>query len=287
MNHASLSPDGNLIIAVGDESQVFFCQRKPILKFPPVDGETRYARYEWQEIAEPKLSFAQPLDACFSTAFSPSGHICAAASQAGVINIFDTSLIRSDMESDDAVIEVLKSSRPCLGRDLCGAVRSMSFGPPPWDLLAWAEDQGRICVVDLRNDFRFRQTIELEIDSPNLVIASIVDSTDDSSMTVEQRQLEIERRFMQRHQEALNADDHVTAVSHATDYIELAAERRRIERETREAGLPVFGEEFNLLSDRERQVIDSIRLNRLQENELSRTDRSQQLLPQLELLAVF
>lgn len=286
MNHASISPDGNLIIAVGDESQVFFCQRTPVPTSLPVDGETSFARYEWHEIAEPKLSFARPLDACFSTAFSPSGHICAAASQAGVINIFDTSLIRSDMESDDAVIEVLKSSRPCLGRDCCGSVRSMSFGPPPWDLFAWAEDQGRVCVIDLRNDFRLRQTIELEIDSPNLVVASIVDLTD-SNMTVEQRQLEIEERIMRRHQEAFDADDHVAAVSHATDYIELAAERRRIERETREAGLPVFGEEYNLLSDRERQVIDSIRLSRLQENEQGRTDRSQQPHPQLELLAVF
>lgn len=274
MNHASISPDGNLLIAVGDVSQVFFCQRICLSTGLPEDGEPTFARYEWHEIAEPKLCSAQPLDACFTTAFSPSGHICAAASQAGIINIFDTSLIRGDMESGDAVIEILKSSQ-CLGRDFCGAIRSMSFGPPPWDLLAWAEDQGRVCVIDLRNAFRYRQIIELETESPSLVVANIVESTEDRSMTLEQRQLEIEERFMQRHRAALDADDHVAAVSHATDYIELAAERRRIEREAREAGLPVFGEEFNLLTDSERQVLDSIRLSRLQDNEQGRAHTGQ------------
>lgn len=272
MNHASISPDGNLLIAVGDVSQVFFCQRICLANnCQSVDGEPTFARYEWRKIAEPKLSSAQPSDACFATAFSPSGHICAAASQAGIINIFDTSLIGSDLEGEEAVIEILKSS-PCLGRDFCGKIRSMSFAPPPWDLLAWAEDQGRVCVIDLRNAFRYRQTIELETNSPNLFIANIVESTDDRSMTTEQQQLAIEERFMQRHRAALDADDHIAAVSHATDYIELAAERRRIEREAREAGVPVFREEFNLLTENERQVLDSIRLSRLQDNEQNRTN---------------
>lgn len=271
MNHASISPDGNLLIAVGDVPQVFFCQRTCLSNScQPVDGGLVFARYEWRKIAEPKLSLAQTSDACFSTAFSPSGHICAAASQGGTINIFDTSLIRGDLEGEEAVIEILKSP-PFLGRDFSGMIRSMSFAPPPWDLLAWAEDQGRVCVIDLRNSFRYRQTIELETNSPNLFVANIVESTDDRSMTAEQQQLAIEERFMQRHRAALDADDHIAAVSHATDYIELAAERRRIEREAREAGLPVFGGEFNLLTENERQVLDSIRLSRLQDNEQNRT----------------
>lgn len=269
MNHASISPDGNLLIAVGDMSQVFFRQRIRLPNCLLVNGEPTFPRYEWKEISEPKLISAQHLDPCFSTAFSPSGHICAAASQTGVINIFDTSLIRGDIEGENAVIEVLKSS-PCLGRDICGAVRSMSFAPPPWDLLAWAEDQGRVYVIDLRNSFRYRQTIELETDSPTLIVANIVESTGDRIMTLEERQLEIEERFIYQHRAALDANDQVAAISHATDYIELAAARRRIDREAREAGLPVFGEEFNLLTDGERQAIDSIRLNRLQENEQSR-----------------
>lgn len=273
MNHASISPDGRLLIAVGDQPQAFFCKRFPLPSIA-VEGQISFARYEWHEIAEPKLSLAHSSDTCFSTAFSPSGHICAVASEAGVITIFDTAMIRDDMESDEAVIDVLKSSRPCLGRDKCGAVRSMSFAPAPWDLLAWAEDQGRICVTDLRDAFRSRQTVELEIDSPSLNRISMLD-LDDRNNTPEQRQLEIEARFMQRHQEAIDAQDHLAAVSHAADYMELAAERRRIEREVRDSGPEALRGEFMQLTESERQILESIRTSRLQESQQTRTDLNQ------------
>lgn len=270
MNHASISPDGKLLIAVGDQPQAFFCKR---LRLPSVaiEGEIAFARYEWHEMAEPKLSLAHSSDTCFSTAFSPSGHICAIASEAGVITIFDTTMIRDDMQTDEAVIDILRSSRPYLGRDKCGAVRSMSFAPAPWDLLAWAEDQGRVCVIDLRNAFRSRQTIELEIDSPSLNRVSMSDM-DDRNSTSEQRQLEIEVRFAQRHRELLDAQDHLAAVSHAADYMELAAERRRIEREIRNSGPEALREEQMQLTENERQILDSIRTNRLQEHGQIRVD---------------
>lgn len=270
MNHASISPDGKLLIAVGDQPQAFFCKR---LRLPSVavEGEFAFARYEWHEMAEPKLSLAHSSDTCFSTAFSPSGHICAVASEAGVITIFNTTMIRDEMQTDEAVIDILRSSRPYLGRDKCGAVRSMSFAPAPWDLLAWAEDQGRVCVIDLRNAFRSRQTIELETDSPSLNRVDISDM-DDRNSTSEQRQLEIEVRFAQRHRELLDAQDHLAAVSHAADYMELAAERRRIEREIRNSGPEALREEHMQLTENERQILDSIRTNRIQENEQIRAD---------------
>lgn len=274
MNHASISPDGKLLVAVGDEPQVFFCRRF-VLPIVQAEGEVTFAKYEWHLIAEPKLSLAYSHDACFSTAFSPSGHICAVASEAGVITVFDTSLIRDDMERDEAVIGVFKSSRPYIGGNKAGAVRSMSFAPAPWDLLAWAEDQGRVCVVDLRNAFHSRQTIELETNSPGLDRANLLDIEDRSS-TSEQRQLEIEARFVQRHREALDAQDHLAAVSHAADYMEFAAERRRIERGARELRPAALREEFMQLTDSERHMLDSIRINRLQENNHSRPDAAQQ-----------
>ena len=276
MNHASISPDGKLLIAVGDEPQAFFCRR---IRLPSlaVDGEVAFARYEWHEFAEPRLSSAPPSDACFSTAFSPSGHICAVATQTGFITIFDTSLIRDSMEADEAVVDVLMSSRPHVGRDFCGAVRSMSFAPAPWDLFAWAEDQGRVCVIDLRNAFQSRQTIDLETDSPNLNRASMLDLDIRNSQTLELRQLEIEARFVQRHREALDADDHRAAISYAADYMELSAERRRVEREIRAPESSVR-EELSLLTESERQILDSLRISRLQESELARADPVQ---PQL------
>lgn len=274
MNHALISPDGKLLVAVGDKPQAFFYRRLRLPGFPNV-GEVTFARYAWQKIAEPKLSLAPSSDACFSTAYSPSGHICAVASQAGTITIFSTSMIRDDMDPDEAVLDVLKSSRPCLGLDYSGAVRSMSFAPAPWDLFAWAEDQGRACVVDLRNAFRSRQTIELEIESPSLNRINMSD-LEESQSTSEQRQLEIEARFVERHREALDAQDHLAAVSHATAYIEIAAERRRIEREAREGGSMALREEFNALTENERQLLDTIRLNRNQESERARPESAQQ-----------
>ena len=187
MNHATISPDQELLVAVGDEPRAFFC-RKIRLSGVVGDGETPFANYEWLETAEPRLSLADSSDSCFTTAWSPSGHVCAVASQTGVITIFDTSRIRDDMDTDEAVLEILKSSRPVLSTDSCGAVRSMSFAPPPWDLLAWAEDRGRVCVSDLRNAFRTRQTIELETDSPSINRADLSQMADVED-TAEERQI--------------------------------------------------------------------------------------------------
>ncbi|KAL8780514.1 MAG: hypothetical protein Q9194_000872 [Teloschistes cf. exilis] len=256
MNHASISPDGHLLVAVGDEPKAFFCRRVP--------SSSSIADKEdsaWQQIAEVNLSPAVPNDACFTTAFSPSGHVCAVAQQSGVITVFDTSKIHEDMEHNDAVIEVLRSSRASSARECVGAVRSMSFSPAPWDLLAWAEDRGRVCVTDLRSLCRTRQTVDLDLDSPSINRASVTDVTEAHSMTTEQRQLEIERRFLQRHQEALNGENDLANVSHMADYIELSAARRRSQRDATPAG------EFNDLTESERQMLEFIRIHRPQEND--------------------
>ncbi|KAF6240984.1 hypothetical protein HO173_000777 [Letharia columbiana] len=243
MNHASISPDGKLLLAVGDRHTAFFCKR---VRLPSAlsDGVSSYASYEWHEIAGLKLSLAESKDACFSTAFSPSGHICAVASQNGVITIFDTALIHDDMDAEEAVIDVLRSSRPSMSPIHTGAVRSMSFSPGPWDLLA-------CCKTYLRNAFQSRQTIDLHTDSPGLIRAEI----EEYDTTSEQRQLEIERRFVERHREALEAQDQLAAVIRTANNVELGAERRRIERDAAAAQ-----------ASRERQLIDSIGLRRLQES---------------------
>lgn len=256
MNHASISPDGKLLLAVGDRHTAFFCKR---VRLPSAssDGVSSYARYEWHEFARLNLSLAESKDACFSTAFSPSGHICAVASQNGIITIFDTALIHDDVDLEGAVIDTLKSSRPSLfpvhtGAVHTGAVRSMCFSPGPWDLLAWSEDQGHACVVDLRNAFQLRQIIDLHTDSPGLTRAEV----EEYDTTSEQRQLEIERRFVERHREALEAQDQLAAVIRTANNVELAAERRRIERDAAAAQ-----------ASRERQLIDSISVRGLQESQ--------------------
>ncbi|KAI4176737.1 MAG: hypothetical protein LQ343_000830 [Gyalolechia ehrenbergii] len=259
MNHASISPDSQLLIAVGDEPKAFFCRRVP-KSAPSARGNQGCLSLTWQVISELKLNPAASNDACFTTAFSPSGHICAVAQQSGIVTVYDTSKIQEDMEDEDAVVEVLRSSRECLNGDYTGAVRSMSFSPAPWDLLAWAEDRGRICVTDLRTSCRSRQTVDLELDSPRLNRAGVTD-VEDGQTTSEQRQLEIERRFLQRHREALNAQNDLASVSHVADYIEFSAARRRLQRDT----APVPGD-FNDLTEGELQMLESIRASRSQEN---------------------
>lgn len=268
MNHATISPNGELLVAVGDEPQAFFCKRKRLASLA-VDGQSVFARYEWHEIAEPRQSIAVTWDMCFSTAFSPSGHICAVASQVGTITIFDTRLIRDGMESDDAMINILKSSRPSFSiEESSGAVRSMSFSPEPWDLFAWAEDRGRVCVTDLRNAFRSRQTLDLDINAIDMVTVRLSDY-DESTSVVEQRELEIEARFVQRHREALDAQDHLAAINHAADYMEVAAERRRLRRELRDAGqrFSIHDPSPHSITEDEREILESLRAERQQDNE--------------------
>ena len=274
MNYASISPDGNTLVAVGDAPTAFFFRRVHNFHraYEPISN---YASCKWELIAKAELNAAYPGDACFTTAFSPSGHICAVASQAGIITIFETSMVRPGMEADDAVVDILKSTRPSPDRDPSGAVRSMSFAPSPWDLFAWAESRGRVCVVDLRTSCRSRQTIELDLNSPSLNRADLSD-LEDSQHTSEQRQLEIEARFVQRHREALNAQDNLAAVSHAADYMEHAAARRRLDRELNGIQPASERREFNDLTESERQILESIRSGRLRDFDQPQAGDSEQ-----------
>jgi WD40 repeat protein len=152
MNHATISPDGSLLVAVGDEPHAYFHRRVTSGSIQVQNGPV-LLRNEWQLLAYYFKSRVQKMGMCFTTAFSPSGHICAVASQHGIITIFDTSSIQAAEDDDDAIIEVFRSSRPSLPlpASQIGAPRSMCFSPAPWDLLAWAEDHGRVCVADARH----------------------------------------------------------------------------------------------------------------------------------------
>ena len=254
MNHASISPDGKILLAVGDEIpphneiRAFFAKRDK-LPSNKIECQGSYPRYQWHKSTELKLLAGSEEDPCFCTAFSSSGQLCAVASQSGIITFIDISRIRDDTDNGGE-IAVLKSSRPSLRPLWSGAVRSMCFSPAPWDLFAWAEDRGRVCIIDLRNNFQSKQVVELETDSPNIERVEIRDYDSTS-----ERQLEIERRFVERHREALEAQDHLAAVSHTADYLEMAAERRRIEQDSLQS-----------LSPTERQMIDSIGLRRSQDS---------------------
>ncbi|KAI9785307.1 MAG: hypothetical protein M1839_000324 [Geoglossum umbratile] len=160
-NHATISPDGQHLVAVGDSQEVYF--------YKPIGSPSGSPdpSHRWEIYFNPPLRAGT--DALFSTAFSPSSRLCAVASQDGTVTIFDTRY--TDCSTHDAVVRSIPSSRP---GTTAGAVRSISFSPDPWDLLVWTEHCGRICVLDTRDDFRSRQLIDLTAEADKVERAEVM-----------------------------------------------------------------------------------------------------------------
>ena len=179
MNYALISPDSEILVAVGDAGQAWFYRRRLVAHKD--SSQDRFARYEWDVLAKPKLACGERTidDHSFSIAFSPSGHLCAISAQGGMISVFDMNMIRNLADEDAefcarSMVCSFKSSR-C---GIYGSVRSMAFSPAPWDLLAWAEDHGRAGIADVRQAFCRRQIIRLETHAAELERIVLKDMTD-------------------------------------------------------------------------------------------------------------
>ena len=93
MNYAIISPDSKVLAAVGDENRIYFYRVVPCPKRRvPLPNENKMLRgWEWPLIRSVELD-ANPVHddrCCFTIAFSPSSHLCAVGSQAGLITVFD------------------------------------------------------------------------------------------------------------------------------------------------------------------------------------------------------
>jgi Uncharacterised protein domain (DUF2415) len=179
MNYAQISPDSEILVAVGDSGQAYFYRRKLVTTKTP--SQDRFPQYDWEVMATPKLACGERIndDYSFSITFSPSGHLCAISAQGGMVSVLDMDTIcklaDDDVESyGSAMICSFKSSRS----GVCGCVRSMAFSPAPFDLLAWAEDHGRAGIADVRQAFCRRQIIKLETHAPGLERTILEDMTD-------------------------------------------------------------------------------------------------------------
>lgn len=173
MNYAIISPDSNLLVAVGDDHRVHFYRVTPCPKkrvSVPERGRV-LCGWTWPILRTVELEFDSHYNdrCCFSIAFSPSSHLCAIGSQSGIVSVFDVKgVLDRDPEDRDGredVVCVFRSSRPSFEG---GAVRSMSFSPRPWDLLVWVEEHGRVGVADIRQAFSRRQIIALDLEDPEL-----------------------------------------------------------------------------------------------------------------------
>lgn len=261
-----MSPNSETLLAVGDEPQAFFYKRIRSDTISVV-GEKMYATYGWQLFAESRLPPTSTKDACFSTSFSPTGHICAVASQNGIITIYDLARILQDVPPEEAIICNLKTSRSSSWLEVPGAVRSLNFSPAPWDLLVWAEDQGQVSVIDLRDPLVSKQTLELSTENSTVLKADL----GESNTAMEQRQLEIERRFIDSRRAALEAQDHLAAVNNTADLVEYAVLQSRRERGNHIDVMQGRRDTSDGLTESERRMIDTIGLRRtsLQENDVS------------------
>jgi hypothetical protein len=203
MNYALISPDSNVLAAVGDGSRAFFYRRKPSKRPSGPHSSTtsasdHFPKYEWQLFAIPKLPVGDRMndDHSFAITFSQSGHLCAISSQGGMISVFDMEVLNSlsdEEESERAFVCTFKSSRSAIW----GCVRSMEFSPEPWDLLAWSEDHGRVGVADVRQAFCRRQIILLDPEQADKVDLEDITPTTIKNLDNKGRQIHQSRARMQ------------------------------------------------------------------------------------------
>jgi hypothetical protein len=176
MNHASISPDGTTLVAVGDSNQAFFYTRtlsQPPPQIPKPHNRLNTTAVNWDLASIVHLRAGDPTSqpGYFTTAWSPNGSLVALGSEGGYITVFDMDIFAqcASEEAEDAIVATIPSTRPNIVAALHpGAVRSMVFSPEPWDLLIWAEDQGRVCIGDLRTGLKTKQVIELKLDEEGL-----------------------------------------------------------------------------------------------------------------------
>lgn len=272
MNYSIISPDSEILVAVGDECRVFFYKRKQIYgRYDAYEGNN-LARYRWELIASPTVGVEGHFncECAFTIAFSPSGHLCAVGSQEGLICVFGMEALKSLRDDDSAEAAIQSkflSSRPSVGEVGPGAVRSMAFSPEPWDLLVWAEDVGRAGIADVRQThnqgFSRRQVLHLDLMSADLELCQIEDVTDPFL-----KELDPEARVIRQYREAMDLHDDPTSFRQILGRTEAAATamQRRLRRQNRPPshGISDLPQD---LTDEERHIINAIGSSRYTLNE--------------------
>lgn len=263
MNHATISPDGKFLVAVGDQQTGFFFEKylpgpdRPSSWKEPSD-RIHSVPPDWRLFEE--VALYVPSNQCaegyFTTAWSPSGRLCAVGSECGYITVFDMDHLKVVEYGEDAILGVISSTRP----DVCtgaGAVRTMHFSPAPWDFLIWSEDQGRVCVADLRSGLKVKQILTLDPKEEGIEKIEIADF--DLSLPPEISDLRREADFIRRYRRTLDAEGTQAAVDAANEYFEADSERQRA---LRRLGVVESDNDPHGLSSEERRILETLRTSR-------------------------
>ena len=279
MNHATISPDGKMLVAVGDVNQAYFFQRHvkdTPPQIPKPHNRLTSGSVDWKLTNVVSLHVTAPDSTLgyFTTAWSPNGRLIALGSEGGYITVLDLEILGDcELEDEDAIVAVVPGSRPDIPQPHPGAVRSMLFAPDPWDLLIWAEDQGRVCIGDLRTGLKSKQVVALnpgEEGLPNVEFEDLPqDELDTSTEAVTRTLDQLERDFLRRYRDA-QARDSNTAVNFATEYIE-ARRRQRQHRQDLATSRAASGSRAALeddprgLTSQEQEILDALRTTRQRE----------------------
>ncbi|EMD64856.1 hypothetical protein COCSADRAFT_36227 [Bipolaris sorokiniana ND90Pr] len=274
MNHASISPDGQMLVAVGDAPIGYFFERTKSQKSENkmAEGWIQSTPPEWEllkhvTLHRPANSHA---DGYFTTAWSPSGRLCAVGSECGYITVFDVELLKIVEYGEEAILQLLSSTRPDT-RAGPGAVRTMHFSPAPWDFLVWSEDQGRVCIADLRAGLKVKQIVTLDPKEEGLESVELADF--DLTLSPEMHELRREADFIRRYRRALDTEGTASAVTATNEYhFEADSERQRLHRRL---GVVESDNDPLGLTARERQVLSALRTSHRQREE----SREQEIIP--------
>lgn len=254
MNHATISPDGQHLVAVGDMHNGFFFERKNNKKASiakNLEGRVESTPPDWTLLHEVGLYVptGSHIEGYFTTAWSPSGRLCAVGSECGYISIFDVELLKRCEYGEDAIVKLISSTRPDITYG-AGAVRTMLFSPAPWDFLIWSEDQARVCIADLRSGLKVKQVLTLDPKNED------TDKVEIANFEVEElSDLRREEDFIRTYRHTLNADGTGAAANLANEYIESSAERRRLHRQL---GVVDSDDDPHGLTAHERQVLETL-----------------------------
>lgn len=262
MNHATISPDGHTLVAVGDYHQCFFYERvKKTPRGSPIKtNETNYVTTvsEWCELAVVRLHVPPNVSTTwyFTTAWSTLGDLCAVGSECGYISVFDVHELLNNECAEDALIHVVRSTRPAATYG-AGAVRTMCFSPPPWDLLIWSEDHGRACILDLRSRLSARQVLTLDPKDESVERVEVTTSSD-----LDLSDLRHDHYYMGR----MGPPADPSTFSFGGEYNEPPAERRRPQRYSTTTGSEDDSHEFNA-----REIMEALMTARRREQDLERS----------------